>query len=540
MANIPFKFMRNPATGESKQEQFFALTCRNQCFSGGYGNGKSYIGCFKAIYLLSTFPNYRMAILRASSIDLKRTTMATFFKVCPPELYDPAKGGNRVDSRNYLRLTNGSEVFWMHLDEYDDSVVRGLEINSYLIDQAEEIDEGIYLHLDSRLDRWDVADVPEHLHPERYPKNEGTGKPKPPAYGMILCNPDAYSHWIYRRFHPDSSEHTLKRHTTDRYTGEKIEYAYSDTHTMIQATSYDNPALSAETLRAMESRGQAFVDRFVLGKWGIPGGQIHEIQGKSKLIDPPKEFMDRAIKDGQIYFAFDYGTASPSAGLWIVKYKRWLIAFQEYYKISKYVSEHRENIGFLNAWSDGIYLNTINVCDPSMGAKTQQKKGGLFSLIDDFASSEYKAPPIHFQMGDNNEFLTRSRINEVLRSHPEIYHPITGEPDAPILYFVMKTAQYPHGCAHVVSETEAQKHEKIGTVDGEDIYGDEREKSVVDHAYDTLRYNLARIFMGGFESQEKKIAHEFTFKGARNRAIKMQKQFKKLAGVHNHSHGKSY
>jgi len=134
---IPINLLVCRETGRSAQAEFINITKRHSCFSGGYGNGKSYAASIKALIRLGTFPGYRVAICRYSTVDLKRSTMSTFFKVCPPALYDPKLGGNRADSLNYLRLINGSEVFWMHLDDADEQTVRGLEVNSVVIDQAE-------------------------------------------------------------------------------------------------------------------------------------------------------------------------------------------------------------------------------------------------------------------------------------------------------------------------------------------------------------------------------------------------------------------
>src|SRR5712671_4088109 len=129
MINLAINF-RTP-----EQREFFELRIRNQDFSGGFGNGKTYVGCQKAVYLLSTFPGYRMAIVRFEESKLRETTMKTFFNpdICPPALYDPAQGGIRADSMNRLQLVNGSEVIWMHLKDADQGMVRGLEVNSILI-----------------------------------------------------------------------------------------------------------------------------------------------------------------------------------------------------------------------------------------------------------------------------------------------------------------------------------------------------------------------------------------------------------------------
>lgn len=531
MPELNLTFMENPYTGESKQKEFFYLTCRNQAFSGGYGNGKTYIGCLKALYLLLKFPKYRFAILRASSVDLSRTTRETFFKICPPELYDQKIRGGRVDSRNLLTLNNGSEVYWLHLDNNYDSIVRGLELNGYLIDQAEEVDEEIYLHLDSRLDRWDVAEVPPELNPERFPKNKVTGKPKPPSYGMILCNPDLRMHWIYKRYHPESTDHHAVRYRTNPYTKEKIAYRYSDTHRMITATSYDNPSLSAETLAAMESRGKAFYNRFVLGKWGSIGGAVHEVSEKSKLIEWDTRFLDKIIEEGRIYRSLDHGDVSPTSMLWFIHWKQYFFCFQEYYKAGELISKHRENIAFMNTDSRGVYLKTVDICDPSMANKTQQKKGGLYSLIDEYATSEYSSPPINFSPGDNNEFVTRSRLDELLKEHPELEHPITGEKGSPRLFFLMKKPGYAFGCDKVVLQLESQRYVKIGTVDGEDQYGDDRDTTVEDHAYDALRYFVARVHQSKRENNPNET-HPMAFRNVRERAIRLQRRLKRIAGVY--------
>ena len=62
-----------------EQEEFFFLKNRNQSFSGGFGNGKTYDACLKSFVLLSTFPKYRMLIARQLAKDLRETTMKTFF-----------------------------------------------------------------------------------------------------------------------------------------------------------------------------------------------------------------------------------------------------------------------------------------------------------------------------------------------------------------------------------------------------------------------------------------------------------------------------
>src|SRR6267378_3531635 len=142
---------RNPA-----QREIFYATQRNQCISGGFNNGKTFVMCLKHITLLSTFANYRSIIGRQVYADLKRTTMQTFFKLCPSELIE---SHNNQDG--YTMLKNKSLIHWIHLDKVEESTLRGIEANSVGIDQAEETEEKMYDILDARVGRWDGAEIPE-------------------------------------------------------------------------------------------------------------------------------------------------------------------------------------------------------------------------------------------------------------------------------------------------------------------------------------------------------------------------------------------
>jgi len=145
------------------QIYFLNSTKRNILFNSGYGAGKTFIACVKLLLLLLRFNKSRAVVGRQKFTDLAKTTRETFFQVCPPELYSEQNGGARADGRGYLKLINGSEVFFMHFDNMDMRSLKSLEINFLLLDQAEEIAESIYLGLDSRLGRKSDAEVPQEL-----------------------------------------------------------------------------------------------------------------------------------------------------------------------------------------------------------------------------------------------------------------------------------------------------------------------------------------------------------------------------------------
>ena len=496
--------------GRSPQADFLNLTQRNQCISGGFGSGKTWVALLKLLILLQTFPKSRACVGRFKSVDLRRTTMKTFFKICPPELYSEKLGGHRVDSLNYIKLVNGSQIDWMHFDEFDESAVKSYEINFCFLDQAEEIPENIYLLLDARIGRWDKGEVPQELITEDFPRNQFTGIPLVPEYHFLACNPDTEIHWIWQRYHPDSLEHQNK---------------FSKTHKLITSCTLDNPSLSPTLVEQMLSRDPVWVDRYVYGKWGTAEGAIHNLQNQS-ILDVSEEWVNNWIRKSALYRTYDHGEASPSCMLWWAVHKGIHICYREYYQPDLLISEHRRNIAELSNYDfkNNIYRESYagSYADPSIFNKTQQKKGGRFAISDDFLDhSLCDAPTIAFLPADNNEFATRNYINEHLRSWPSYEHPVTGQPNAPRCYFVKKTEEYPNGCYHSIIQLKSQKREKVGEINGKPLFIEKRDENVTDHAYDPIRYYFG-IHARGVKEREIRPP-EGSFAAYRNKAIWMKK-----------------
>ena len=496
------------------QKELFACKVRNQCISGGLGSGKTYIACEKIVYLLITFPGYRVAIARYEESKLKKTTLQTFFKICHPGMYDPKLGGNRADSQNELTLINGSKVIWMNLKETDDGMIRGLEVNSIFVDQAEEITEGIFIFLKARVGRWDKATVPQHLldiNPN-WPKDRH-GRYKVPNYMILACNPDSEIHWIYRRFHEDSELHQKK---------------YSKKYKMFTAIT-TAATMDEENLAEHMDNDQEWVDRFVFGKWGIPGGQIHRLTDENILSLSPsyvekhsgsvlinQAFIDKIIEKGVIMRAGDHGDSSPTSCLWFSHWQGDHYCFLEYCQPDKLISYHRQQIHDLSA---NMYVSK-SVMDPAIEKKSMQKNNKRWSVFDEYKDKNIIAvegknrkmvavPPIVWEMADNNEMVTRNRISELLRPSSGHRHPVTGKINSPKMYFIIRTPEYPNGCINVIQETRAQRRTKIGTIDGRDIFSEERDPKIVDHAYDCLRYYTAEHGRSGEEKSRELPTYSF-------------------------------
>jgi hypothetical protein len=511
--NLTFRFSSSTA------EDFFNCSKRNQCWNSGYGAGKTYTACQKALALLCKFPGYRIAIGRYSSVELRRTTMQTFFKVCPPELYSEEYGGKRVDSLGYCDLFNKSRIYWMHFDQYDEGALRSLELNSAIIDQAEEIPESVYLTLDSRVGRWDNVEVPPDLlvaNPN-WPMNKFTGKPMAPAYHMILINPpdEGEFHWIWQRFHPESPEHKEK---------------FVDTHAYFQSASSENKALPTENLNTMLTRDEEWVKRFVYGEFSKGAGAIHTISPMSILETDPEsqseykidsKFIDQMLKKGALSRTMDHGSTSPTCCTWWATYKGFYFCYREYYIPNQPISVHRQQISELSL--DEYYVS--NWADPAIFKKQLEKYGGFWTVADEYRDSRLEAPPLNWLPADNNEFATRNRINELLHVNPDLEHPITGKKGCPKLFFIKRSSSYPSGCLNIIRETSSQKKKLLDTINGRPIYSDERESSISDHAYDTLRYFCASHLQQRAEPKPKAKPNSFVAMQRRIKALKAAEYF---------------
>jgi len=482
--NISLNFRFSSPTAEA----FFNCPKRNILWVSGYGAGKTYAACQKAVALMCKFPGYRVAIGRDSYTELKRTTMQTFFKVCPPELYSEDFGGKRVDSLGYLDLINGSRVYWMHFDQYDESALRSLEINMAIVDQAEEVSEGVYLTLDSRVGRWDNVTIPEDIK-DFLPVNKFTGKRIAPAYTILLANPpdEGIFSYLYTRFHPDSKE------------------SDQNSHAYFQSDSRENAALPDEIVATYLTRDEEWINRYVRGEFSQGAGSIHSVPQECVLEVDEHWVRQNLLKRATLTRVLDHGASAPTCCTWWATLNGQDFCYREYYAPDKIISDHRKTIAELSG--DEFY--SMNVADPQIFKKTLEKYGGFWSVADEYRDTTIDAPPILFLPADNNEFATRNRINELFRKSPAFKHPVTGEVGAPAIYFIKRTADYPHGCEHILRETNSQRKRFLAEINGRKVYSDEREPSIADHAYDTLRYKVALHLTGGVHTKPKARPNSF-------------------------------
>lgn len=501
-----------------KLEEAFRYGPAPLLLHGAYNSAKTVTLCLKMLFIADTYPGYRWFVGRKVWDELRKTTMSSFFKFCPRRAWEPH--GRRSDSEKILELNNGSSFIWGHLDDPDTlTLVRGLEINGFMLDQAEELDEEIFTALLPRLGRWDQVTVPNtvRLQYEATGKpwpwvQEGTGKVMPPNYALLTCNPDHLLHWLYQRFDTDDPKHWDKHilvETEPRLladgsfapVGSRISY-HDLGYKMIELSAYDNKFASRQSLQEMESQDETWKRRFLHGKKGIAEGQIHEVRPASEL-EPSEPVLNHITHRCTLHRAMDHGDSAATCVLWFgVDGDGNVFFYREYYAPNKLISEHRIHIYGLSQFE----RYSLQLADPSIFAASMQKHNQRWSVAEEYADCVNlpRETAIFWERGDNDEYGTRNRISEYLKPHgvwqmqngqptevPRI-HPITKEKGMwPRVFFVKKTQDYPNGCDNVIRQIKSARRMKLGTDNGKPIFADDRDDKIPDHAYDPFRYAMA-------------------------------------------------
>lgn len=416
-----------------KQSQFILHTQRYGCMSGGYGSGKSYAGCLRSL-ILSQYPKNRGLIGRLTYRELQDTTRKTFFEICPPEYYDEKKGGRWSPTENNLRLINGSEILFRHLDTVSEAELKSLNIGWFFIDQAEEIGLPVWHVLQSRL-RLNTV---------------------PNRYGFISCNPEPGS-WIEDIFKRPFDEGTL----------DKNDFFYMDT------TTYDNPFNPPDYVESLlKTYPEELAKRYIEGRWDVLQNQIYtEFDPKVHIITPFKipDSWERIV-------AVDHGMVNPTGVVWgAIDYDHNIYIYDEYYSPG-IVSEHAKAIK-AKTRNQEISMWLI---DPSTQAKTREKDGKMWSVME-----EYEDNDLYFVPANNQLLAGINRVKEFLKIDPKRINPINRNKGAPRI-FIFKN------CVNLVWEMKQYKWRKLRSLAVRNV--PEQPVDYADHLLDALRYLIMSRF----------------------------------------------
>jgi hypothetical protein len=452
---------------------------------GGFNSGKTSGAILHMLALCDNFPGYKVAILRKTFKDLTMTTRPSF------DQWIDAKRVKQA-SATEVTLDNGSSFIFHHLDSPNSAtILKGLEINGAILDQAEQMQERTFTVLLGRLGRWKGAKVPKWVldaHEGPWPWRNRNQQPVAPISLVLTGNPtedgDPELHWLWQRFSPESKSWQEKwRHQGYR---------------QIMMPTTGNKFAGEQNVDILLQQDEDYVARFVRGEWVRSKGHLFRLDDMS-VLDYEPEIVSYIQNNCILGRVLDHGDSAPTSCLWYgVDQNHNLFFWQEYYQPGVTddgkefnVSDHRRSITQLSK----PLTFRVNIADASIFDKTRNISGYTrrqqrWSVADEYTDRKIiqEDTAIYWTPADKNEALSRQRLSQYLRIDGGHRHPFTGERGAPHIYFVQMSDEHPHGCDHAIREIRNAKRLVVGENDGKPIYSDERDPSVPDHALDCVRY----------------------------------------------------
>jgi predicted phage terminase large subunit-like protein len=225
--------------GEDVQMYDLEIEDTHNFIANGIVAHNTFAGCLKIIDLATEYPNNLCLVGRLTYPELRDSTREVFLSVL--KLLYPAAAYTFNQSENEITFWNKSKVIFRHLDAYEN--ILSMNLGAFYIDQAEEVDEDVFLTLQSRLRR------------------QGIGELK----GLITGNPRGYN-WVYYRFGMDKAG-----------IGEE-NYAQTNYRMIVAPTVANAANLPENYIRQLkESYSPEWYARYVLGSWEAFEGQIFDL-----------------------------------------------------------------------------------------------------------------------------------------------------------------------------------------------------------------------------------------------------------------------
>jgi phage terminase large subunit len=345
-------------------------------YCGGFGSGKSFIGSHTAVRLAMMAPRGRGLIARQTLVDLKATTMKTFFEVIDPRLI---LKWNK--SENLLTLINGHEIYFWGLDDIEK--LKSLEIGWFWFDEVDEVGFETFKVAQGRL---------RH-------------KAQPKRLGIITSNSEG-KNWTYQRF--VKGKDLARPSDLEKYW-------------IVKAPSTENFHLPEDYIDTLHSYTGDLYKRYVLGSWDVFEGQIFpDFRRDIHVVRPfaiPKEW--KKIR------CMDWGENNPTTCNWIaVDPEGNLWVYREYSKRQEFTPYHSKAIKKLS----GNEKYEWTVIDPSV----KGRRGRSGKNIDEEYKKEGFKPLL---MGNNNVSAGISRLHRLFYVDPDRIHPITKEKGSPRIFF---------------------------------------------------------------------------------------------------------
>lgn len=198
-------------------------------YGGAIRGGKTVAVLALIIVLCRVYPGSRWAVVRRDLPSLKRNVVPTFERLKPRPFVGDI---NRTDWN--VKCANGSEILFFPESIKDDPDLdrwKGLEVNGFALEEANELSETSYNKAIERAGSWMCP-----------------GKEQPPPLVMLTCNP---------------ARNYVRRVFYEPWKLGKLEPPYY----YLPARVTDNPHLSAAYLESIKNLPLPVYRRFVGGDW---------------------------------------------------------------------------------------------------------------------------------------------------------------------------------------------------------------------------------------------------------------------------------
>jgi hypothetical protein len=359
-----------------KQQEFIeaALSGRYRylMYGGAAGGGKTYVSIALLILLAKFYPNSRSFVVRESLPRLKKTSIKSFFKICPKSFIRKYNQQDRL-----VTFTNGSELQFISENFDSDKELTqfdGLEANFFLLEEGQELQEKTLNKCALRAGRNILESNPHPLI-------------------LITCNPS--QNWTKTKFHTPFIEGTLP-----------------EDHYYLRATMQDNHALPEEYLKGLENLDEVTRAIFVQGDWEVVDVErpFAYAFNKNKTVR-----ADLAVnKNEPIILSFDFNV-DPITCIAGQSYKDSIRVLKEFRLRNSDIFALCEAIRV--AFGDRLFIVTGDASGANRSAMT---KGALnFYMI---IKQELSLPKSAFRVPSVNPSIKNSRVllNSLLEKHKDL------------------------------------------------------------------------------------------------------------------------
>lgn len=366
-------------TPHPKQLDFMQAALSGQykflLYGGAAGGGKSFVSLATLIVMAKFYPGSKSFVIRESLPTLKRTTIPSFFKLCPRSFID-----NYNQTDQVIKFRNGSTMtFFPENWNLDKNLTRfdGIEANFFLIEEGQEIQKKTFEKCKLRAGRNIIPDLYE----------------QPTPVIMITCNPS--QNW-----------------TKEVFRNPYVQGRLPEDHYYLPALMKDNPSLPEEYVKGLENLDEVTKAIFVNGDWDILDIERPFAYAFNRFRTVEANLIEN--KDEPIILSFDFNVdpitcvAGQSYNRKIRILKEFRLRNSDIFRLCEAIVKHfGENRMF------------IVTGDASGSNRSAMTRGALnfYQIIKE----ELKMPRNAFKVPTFNPSIKNSRVllNSILEKHPD-------------------------------------------------------------------------------------------------------------------------